>query len=188
MSMTIYLVRHTTPDVEASKILYGQTDLNLDQNFDAEAEEVKQTIGDDGLSSIFYSPLKRCKQLAKKLPADIHIEDDRLLEINYGDWEMKTFHELGADLKEWAKYFDHKAAPNGESLMDVKSRLCDFWQDNIQYDEGKSIAIVTHGVVMRVILCYLLEMPLKNIFRIQFGFGKVIKIELQESGRTRVNI
>ncbi|OHX67592.1 alpha-ribazole phosphatase family protein [Flammeovirga pacifica] len=186
--MTIYLVRHTTPDVEASKILYGQTDLDLDINFEQEAKDVQELIGDVMLSNIYYSPLKRCKLLARKLNGDLRIEDPRLFEISYGDWEMKTFQELGNELKEWTKYFDHKAAPNGESLMDVKSRLCDFWQDNISYDEGKSIAIVTHGVVMRIILCYLLEMPLKNLFRIQFGFGKVIKIELQESGKTKVNI
>ncbi|NLR94788.1 alpha-ribazole phosphatase family protein [Flammeovirga agarivorans] len=186
--MDIYLVRHTTPNVDAGKTLYGQTDLELIDSFQEEAKEVQHKIGEATLNTTYYSPLIRCKQLAKYLRSDLYVPDERLKEIHYGDWEMKQFTELKNEISEWSKVFDHKPAPNGESLMDVKSRIQSFWLDCIEYKEGNNIAIVTHGVVMRLLLANFLEMPLKNIFRFQFDFGKVIHLTMNESGAIRIHI
>lgn len=186
--MTIYLIRHTTPDVDACKTLYGQTDLDLVDTFASEVEDIHHQTMNLQFNTIFYSPLKRCKTLATALQGDLKVNDSRLKEISYGDWEMKTFSELKSKLKDWSKVFDHVAAPNGESLLDVKTRLLSFWSEAIEYRDGDQIAIVTHGVVMRILLTHFLEMPLKNIFRIQFSFGKVIKLSMTESGQINLQL
>ncbi|MBB6463198.1 alpha-ribazole phosphatase family protein [Flammeovirga kamogawensis] len=188
MSMTIYLVRHTTPDVDASKILYGQTDLDIVESFQEEVNAIKKRTNNTVFNTIYYSPLLRCEKLALSLTGDLKLPDSRLKEIFYGDWEMNKFSELRNNIKEWVKVFDHKPAPNGESLMDVQTRVRSFWQDRIEYKEGDQIAIVTHGVVMRIILSHFLEMPLKNIFRFQFDFGKVIKLTMTEEGLVKIHI
>lgn len=186
--MTIYLIRHTTPDVDTYKTLYGQTDLDLVDSFDTEVEGIQNQVQSQQFNTIFYSPLTRCEKLAKALNGDLKVHDNRLKEISYGDWEMENFSSLKKDLKEWAKVFDHKPAPNGESLSDVKTRLLSFWNEAIEYRDGDQIAIVSHGVVMRILLTHFLEMPLKNIFKIQFNFGKVIKLTLNESGHINLHL
>ncbi|MEK6528449.1 MAG: histidine phosphatase family protein [Nitrospirota bacterium] len=45
---------------------------------------------------------------------------------------------------------------------------------------SENIAIVSHGGVNRVILCYLLGIPLENIFRIEQDFGAVNLIEFYD--------
>lgn len=186
--MTIYLIRHTTPDIDANKTLYGQTDLKITDSFLDEAKVIQNEVKNIHFNTIFYSPLKRCQVLADFLKGDLKVDEPRLKEISYGDWEMKKFSDIKDQLREWSKYFDHKAAPNGESLMDVKSRVLSFWNETIEYRESDQIALVTHGVVMRVLLTHFLEMPLKNIFKIQFTFGKVIKLTMSEAGRVNIHL
>ena len=90
--MNIYLIRHTKPAVE-SKICYGQTDLPVDASFPQELARIKSIIPQK-FDVIFTSPLQRCKTLAHNLNADRIIEDNDLMEINFGDWEMKPYTEI----------------------------------------------------------------------------------------------
>ncbi|MBD0399887.1 alpha-ribazole phosphatase family protein [Flammeovirga sp. EKP202] len=186
--MTIYLIRHTTPDIDANTVLYGQTDLDVVDTFEEEVKTIKETIDDVQFNSVYYSPLKRCKLLATTLRCDMKVCEPRLMEISYGDWEMKKFADIKTELAQWSKEFDEVAAPNGESLEMVQERLVSFWNEINNYKEGEKIALVAHGVVMRVFLAHFLEMPLKNIFRLQFHFGKVIKLSLNESGRIHLHL
>ncbi|NME70107.1 alpha-ribazole phosphatase family protein [Flammeovirga aprica] len=186
--MKIYLIRHTTPDIDANTTLYGQTDLDVVHSFHDEVATIKETIEDVRFNSVYYSPLKRCQKLAACLKSDMKVSEPRLKEISYGDWEMKKFAAIKTELSTWSKEFDTVAAPNGESLEMVQERLISFWNEINNYKEGEKIAIVAHGVVMRVFLAHFLEMPLKNIFRLQFNFGKVIQLSLNESGRIHLHL
>ena len=86
--MEIYLVRHTTPEV-GKGICYGQADLSLSGSFELEMQRLKNFLPKT-FDIIYSSPLQRCRQMASILANEVEY-DSRLMEMNFGDWEMKSW-------------------------------------------------------------------------------------------------
>ena len=90
--MKIYLLRHTRVDVP-SGICYGQTDVSLAETFENELAIIKNTLLYVTFEKVYSSPLRRCMRLAKEFSDEI-ISDARLMELNFGDWENKSWEEI----------------------------------------------------------------------------------------------
>jgi len=67
--------------------------------------------------------------------------------------------------------------PNGESLLDMKSRVEDFYKDIISKNYEKVI-VVTHGGVIRLFNHLINEVPLDKIFDIKIEYGDVVKFTI----------
>lgn len=173
--MEIYLVRHTETVCEKG-ICYGQTDVALKESFLEQFESIKNQIPVDSI--IYSSPLSRCMLLANYLSPNI-ITDSRLMEMNFGDWEMKNWDAIPeADFTPWMTDFVNVAVPNGESFVDLHQRVTDFLTTDFSKNNSNSITIVTHAGVIRSILCKLSNLPLKDAFTNKVDFGDVIKLKL----------
>ena len=65
----IYLIRHTTPEVEKG-VCYGQTDLNLKNTFPQEAKRIKEitpnTIHQGVFPSLKYNQKAKQPNISKK--------------------------------------------------------------------------------------------------------------------------
>src|SRR5688500_4962497 len=90
--MEIYLIRHTTPQV-GKDICYGQSDLDLGDAFPQEYEFLKNNLPGQ-FDMVYTSPLKRCRILAEKFNTNNFFVDHRLLELNFGEWEMKAWDDI----------------------------------------------------------------------------------------------
>lgn len=174
--MAIYLIRHTTPNIEKG-VCYGQTDLMLADSFPAELEEIRSLMANVAFEAVYSSPLHRCLHLATLLFSVQEVnKDPKLMEINFGDWEMQAWtaipkHEMNA----WGEDFVNRAAPHGESYIQLYERAISFFT-TLQVHPDKNYAIVTHSGVLRSILAYLLEMPLRKSFDMELSYGAVIRI------------
>ena len=180
--MIIDLIRHTKPAVEEG-VCYGQTDLTLADSFDQEYSRMQSKIS-KSYDHVISSPLMRCHRLAERIVAglDINIElDDRIMEYNFGDWEMLPWSEFKDDAsKSWMDNFVDQPAPNGDSIVSMQKRVTEFWNSITSRDTDKHshIAVVTHSGVQRLIHAQILETPLSHIFRLQLGFGAVIRVNV----------
>ena len=171
--MEIYLVRHTETACEKG-ICYGQSDVELKTPYELQFDQIKQQIPADAI--VYSSPLLRCIQLAKYL-SDSVITDSRLMEMHFGDWELKNWNTIPeADYTPWMNDFVNVAVPNGESFVDLHHRVMDFWTEKITQNKTEKIVLVTHAGVIRSILCKLTNLPLKDAFTNKVDFGAVIKI------------
>jgi len=111
--MIIHLVRHTTPAIDEG-ICYGQTDLDLSANFKQERKAVMAKLKSK-YDAVYTSPLKRCSQLAALIASENLVTDDRLMEYNFGDWELKPWSSFKSESENnWINNFVDQAAPNGE--------------------------------------------------------------------------
>ncbi len=174
--MEVYLIRHTTPEIEKG-ICYGQSDIPLADSFQPEADQLIPCLP---LVDITYSsPLFRCTKLAELVKTSLPVlTDKRLLEINFGDWEMKAWNKIEhSTLNGWMQDFVNVSAPNGENLYDLNQRVLEFIRELIQTDH-KTVAIVGHAGIIRCIIAYVLEMPLKNIFKIPVNYASITKVNL----------
>ena len=178
--MEIYLVRHTETICEKG-ICYGQSDVDIAVPFDLIFDEIVSQLPSEAL--IFSSPLKRCVTLAKHIQNNIktifYHEDDRLKEMNFGDWELKNWNEIPPEqLNPWMEDFVNIQVSNGESFVELHERVGDFLLNTIPKNIQHPIVIVAHAGIIRSILCHQTSLPLKKAFQNKVDFGQVIKIEL----------
>ena len=179
--MEIYLIRHTTPDVEQG-VCYGQTDLDVVSTFENEYERIRPFLENISLNRVYSSPLMRCAKLANKFSDNI-IYDDRLKEMSFGSWEMKKWNEIDQEkLNHWMKDFVHQEPPEGESFKTLQDRVTSGWKEIINVENKEVNAIFTHGGVIRSIVCDLLDIPLKKAFQFHLDYGSVTKVAANKWG------
>jgi alpha-ribazole phosphatase len=175
--MEIYLIRHTSPDIGID-VCYGQTDINVGPLFEKEAVSVKNRLDISEPIAVYSSPLKRCARLASMLSTDDFKLDDRLLEMNFGDFEGQKWTQIDRTLfSEWADDFVNNAPPGGENFLSLYNRSLAFLKDP-QIQKHKTIVVVTHAGVIRCLIGHVLGLPLENVFRFQIYFGSISKIDL----------
>lgn len=172
--MIIDLIRHTTPDVSKG-VCYGQTDLSLIEDHQSEFQAVKErALAEYDL--IVSSPLQRCSKLANTLISTRLEHDSRVKEYNFGDWEMRPWAELTSnEAKKWMANFIEHPAPNGESMLNMQTRVLNFWSELISKNH-KTVAVVTHSGVQRLLHAHILSTPLKMMFRLELKYGAMIRV------------
>lgn len=173
--MQIYLVRHTETVCEKG-ICYGQADVALQLPFEEQFEAIKKQLPP---TAVFYSsPLQRCTVLADYLSGMNYQTDARLMEMNFGDWEMKAWDAiLPEEINPWMNDFVNIKVPNGESFTELYQRVVAFMDDLFVKETNEPIVLVTHAGVIRSILCKISGLPLKDAFQNKVDFGQVIKIK-----------
>ena len=115
--------------------------------------------------------------------------DNRLKEFHFGDWEMVPWADIGRDaLDPWMADFVNVPTPNGESFQNVFDRVGAFWREQIlpltEQSTGQPVFIVSHGGVIRALLCLFLDLSLQNAYRINLDYGAVTKLTLTGSSYT----
>lgn len=178
--MEIYLVRHTITITDKT-VCYGHADVPVDTNqFKISYHPISKKIPED-IDIIYSSPLIRCSILAEQLIKEKYTGgsvkyDDRIKELNFGDWEMKKWDEVNQqELEKWMINFTTEKVPGGESNADLHERVTDFWNELIK--EYKNCCIVTHAGVIRSILSIINASKLKDAFTLYpVKYGDVIRI------------
>ena len=187
--MDVYLVRHTTPDV-SSAVCYGQADVGLAMSFNDEWTTLKPKLAGLENPLVFSSPLQRCVKLAEKAVDHFNFSspliDVRLLELNFGDWELKAWQDIPQGVvDEWTDEHVKQAPPNGESYQDLHQRAKGFLVDLESNQNGKQALIFTHAGVIRALVADALNVPLREASRVEVNYGSVTLITV-DAGVTRL--
>jgi alpha-ribazole phosphatase len=172
--MEIYLIRHTETSCEKG-ICYGQSDVELQANYEQQFKSIKEQLPTD---AVFYSsPLQRCTILAEFVSENKYTTDSRLMEMHFGDWELKPWDAIPPDeINPWMADFVNIAVPNGESFLQLHQRVTHFMVTELQHLNSKPIVIITHAGVIRSMLCKITNLPLQDAFTNKVDFGQVIKL------------
>lgn len=180
--MEVYLIRHTAPQIEKD-VCYGQTDIPLAETFRADSKKVLKCLPDK-IDVVYSSPLNRCMQFAALVKSNQKvIQDKRLMEMNFGSWEMKKWDTIDQKiLSKWMKDFVNEKAPGGECFTVLNQRVKTFFNEKINSfnNEKNAIAIITHAGVIRSFLCTVLEIPLVNAFKVSLDYGSVTKLNIDK--------
>lgn len=176
--MEVILIRHTSVDVPKG-VCYGQTDVPLRDSFEEEAAITAQHLQDDVFDAVYTSPLSRCTRLANRCGYPDAIRDNRLKELNFGEWEMQEFDKISDPrLEEWYSDYFHVAATGGESFMMQLQRVSEFLNE-VSQKEYKRIAIFAHGGVLICAQIYAKTLKLEDAFSSQTPYGGVIRLQLK---------
>lgn len=174
--MRITLVRHTSVDVPPG-VCYGKSDVLPAPTFPEEAAQVKRKLQGQFFPAVYCSPSTRCRRLAEVLTQMKPVCDNRLMEMDFGDWEGKYYDEItDPRLQEWYDDYIHLRATGGESFLDQQNRFKDFITD-LKTAGKNDVLIVTHaGILMQALI--FAGVPEDEVFRRKISFGEVIALEL----------
>jgi len=178
----LYIIRHTPPKVEVGTC-YGISDVDVNDIFKSQANLIKQVLQNYTPDYLFSSPLQRCTKLANELFPKVQPQyDNRLREMNFGEWEMKLWNDIGKEeMEKWSSDFINNAPPKGESFDGFNQKAIRFFNEiNSSIPQNASTAIVSHSGIIRCLLAKFLEIPLDKIFRLKINYGAVIKITINK--------
>lgn len=176
--LTIDFIRHTSLKISGD-ICYGQTDIEVADTFDKEAERVKQQLHEKRYDAIFTSPLSRASLLCEFCGyGDRAIKDPRIMERNFGIWELSVWSEVEEMLAthpEREQYFDHYGQvipPGGETISDLFERVADFI-DEVRMERYNRVAVFCHGGVINSARWLRGEMDIDRLFIDVPDYGSV---------------
>ena len=175
--LKIFLVRHGATFWNSRGIVQGHSDVQLAPDGIYQARLLAENFPVQKVSAIYSSDLSRAKTTAEIIANKFSLEVETLpeiREINFGDWEKKTFRELNKNDPENFKIFltepDKLKIARAETFLQVQERAVSALKKIIiEHDEKtseKNIVIVAHGAVNRLILCKILEIPIRRIWAI----------------------
>lgn len=171
--MRLWLIRHGEPHPDTRGRCYGRLDVGLSDTGRQQMERVAAELARENLARICTSPRKRTMQSATIVAAqqscEIQTVDD-LREIDFGDFEGLTYDEIAATRPEiyrrWMETPTEVHFPNGESFVLMRERVTRAISALIGAHAGESVAVVTHGGAIRIVLAETLSIPAAAIFRI----------------------
>ncbi|MCL2570227.1 MAG: histidine phosphatase family protein [Firmicutes bacterium] len=149
----IYFLRHGQTDWNLQHKLQGSVDTPLNETGISQAHKAKGDLKDVEFDMCFSSPLQRAKKTAEVIFGDKVITDERIIERNFGVMEGEVFHNFDDvwNLPHNVKF------ENGESANDVKVRAFDFIDEMRAKYKNKTVLVVCHGGIMRVIQSYFIK-------------------------------
>jgi broad specificity phosphatase PhoE len=185
----LLLVRHGT-SLHAGERYIGRTDTPLTPQGHEQAYWLAERLSWQPIDKIYSSPAKRARETLQPFvdgtPVEVMIDAD-LQEIDFGAWEGMSFEEIQAQAPErvtvWAENGMDFVFPDGECLDAFWKRVCRAGE-RLAATPGDRIAVVTHGGVIRYLLCYFLGLAPERHRLFQIDLGSITTLLLQEGSAT----
>lgn len=193
MAKQLLLIRHCSTGPAFQDRYIGSTDLPADPAGLAEADRLVPLVQAAVLDPVLFlvSPLRRCQKTATRLLAGLGwsgtgVEEDAdLQEIDFGLWEGLTFAEIAArfpdQVAEWAANTEGFAFPDGEKLAHFHSRVARV-AARIAARPEENVVLITHGGVIRTLLCELLGLPKEHYLLFAVKPARLTMVELHDQG------
>ncbi len=192
--MTTYiLIRHGETSWNKDERLMGITDVPLTKKGIEQARRLGKYLSKINIDRIYTSPLVRTLKIAKaikryhkKAPL---IKSDLLLERSFGNLEGWKYQDVNNSFptlvysQTWKyKYFQ---PPGGERIVEVQDRVRLFLKA-IESSRNNTIAIVSHGVFIKIMFAALLSIPLPSLSSYRIDNTSVTVLTKNNEGKVFV--
>ena len=162
----IDLLRHG--ETLAGSVYLGRTDAQLSEHGFRQMSEA--LLDAPRYQAVLSSPLARCaafaQDYAQRHGLPLHF-DARFREMDFGMWDGCSATEIAAaDAGALENFWRDPVAftpPQAEPLLSFQARVLAAWQELPARYPGQRVLLVTHGGVMRIILCHLQQRPLNEL-------------------------
>ncbi len=166
----VYLVRHCETQGNIKHIFQGTTDCDISELGEKQLKCLENRFNSISVDKIYSSPLIRAYKtaLAVKGERDIPIivrED--LVELYGGVVEGKPFEDAFREIpilfEQWTKHLEDFAPEGGESMKAAYERMVKAFKEIVAENEGKTVAITSHGGAFKALMSYLAAGDIKVI-------------------------
>jgi broad specificity phosphatase PhoE len=183
----ILLIRHGETDWNKDRRIMGREPVGLNENGRHQSKQLQEALSDLDVEAVYSSPVLRAMETAEFLcqgRALAPIPDDRLLEVNYGQWVGKTFMEVRAmpGYIPYMQRLETPVAPGGETLYQVRDRAMGFLNHVSELHLDGNILVVSHADWIKCVFMQLLGIPFEKIWGFRVDNTAVALLETEERG------
>jgi broad specificity phosphatase PhoE len=181
----LLLIRHGQTDWNVEARWQGQSDVPLNAKGLEQAGQIARMLHDRHLDAIYSSDLTRALQTAQLLSTGVGLPvtvDPRLREVYQGEWEGMLISEIE---ERYAREFRLRrenplsvAPPGGETTRHVQERVISAVQDILAKYPGGTVAVVSHGFAIAVILASYQGIPIDEVWALFPKNGEMREIEI----------
>lgn len=167
----VYLVRHCETVANDEHRFAGAFDADVSERGKKQLEYLSEAFKDIHLDKVYSSSRIRARKTAiainKYSGAPMEI-DDAFHEVRLGDWEGQIVEDIihSEAWRKWVNFPETATAPNGESREEELARGWAGLIKVVKENEGKTIAIATHGDILRNLCQVLLKMPRNKLVEV----------------------
>jgi len=160
----ILLVRHGETWANRRETFAGYTDAKLTEIGFLQAEKTADFVVEKyAVDKVYASDLERAfltgKAIADRIGMDVILEKE-MREIFGGLWENVEYEKLAALYPEeygvWLNDISKSRCVEGESVVELSQRIMGTLTRIAQENDGKTVAVVSHGTPIRVAQCMMM--------------------------------
>jgi broad specificity phosphatase PhoE len=166
------LVRHGETVWSSEQRYAGATDVALSEAGREQAGRLTSWVAQAGLAEVWSSSLIRARETATIAIRDTTLclqVDSRLAELDFGEAEGLTPEEMLDRFPDRRTAFERDPAahplPGGESPQEALGRAVDCLHEIARRNGEARVLVVIHTTLIRLLLCQLLGLPLKDYRR-----------------------
>lgn len=186
MTTQFVLVRHATCAQMDDTLLGRHLDVALDEHGVSQCARLAERLASCALAPLIYaSPRRRAQQtaaaIATRCKADVRV-CPQLDEVDFGHWAGRSFAALALD-PTWREWNANRAAastPAGETIAKVQARALALLETLDATSPHCSIAVVTHGEIIRSIVMHCLDISANHYDRIAIDPASITTLRLRE--------
>ncbi len=185
--LRLWLGRHGETEWNLQGRYQGQVDTALSARGVEQGKALARAMAEVPLDAVVASPLSRARDTAAGA-AEAHgltvVTDARWTEIHHGTWEGRYSTDIartdGARLVAWRTAPETVTMPEGESLHDVRARVRDALADYIHRYDGKTVLVVAHDAVNKVLLADILGLSTAHFWQFKQDNGCLNLLEYED--------
>ena len=184
------LLRHGQTPMSAAKQYSGRANPELSELGQKQALAAAQALAETHIDAVVCSPLRRCQQTAAAVVKgrDLQVETvDKLIEVDFGRWEGKTFAEAeAADPELHARWLTDTsvACPGGESLRAVHRRVSAARRELEERFAGKTVLVVSHVNPIKSFVRQALDSGPQTPLHLFLSLASLSEVEFFDGGGT----
>ncbi len=171
----IYLIRHGESEGNKERRFRGWEDFPLSENGRKQVKNLGKALRNSGIEVIYSSPLVRAydtaSAVAETTGAKIVVEP-AFKSIALGDWEGRTIAEIEKlypeEFKMWLETPEKLRMPGFEPISQLRRRAMRALNRIVRENQGKTIAVVSHTALLKVIFAGILNLTPPYFWRVQF--------------------
>ena len=186
----LLLARHGQTEWHSDNRYVSRTDIGLTETGREQARTLARRAEREKVNLVLSSPLGRALLTAKPAAAACNLEpetDERLRELDFGEWEGRTLVEIREEDPESVNRFEASAQhgfPGGEPLHEGADRVLEVFAGLSRSHAGETVLVVAHNTLLRLALCRMLGVELGQYRRLmpRVVNGAVSEVRFGENG------
>jgi broad specificity phosphatase PhoE len=179
----ILFIRHAETDMAGT--FCGHSNPGLNARGRAQLSKLVHNLNAADIGEIYASDLLRAQETAQGIADSFAVAchlRPALREINFGEWEGRTWEAIEQDYpdyaRRWIAEYPKLPAPAGECFRDFERRVLDEIELLATMTKGRGIAVVTHAGVLRTVLCRLLKRSEDDALQLTRSYCSIIQYEV----------
>lgn len=189
----LYVIRHAEAEGNLYRIAQGQYNSIITDRGWRQIEALAKRFETIPVDAVYSSDLYRTCATASAIyrPKGLPLQRrEDLREVCVGKWEQQTWGEIARQDPEQLEYFTHQLhlwrLPGAETAEQVRDRVMAAVREIARENEGKTVAVFSHGCAIRLLLATLQGYSLEELGKTPHGDNTAVSLIEAEGETLRV--